>query len=635
MGDRTRRARLCAGVSIFVMASMCGAAGVAKAQSVSPDELRALKAQIDALQAKVKQLESNQQQSDANAQAAKRQASEAQAQAAAAKASASQASATAAKTQTQVANLPTKGTDQDDWYFRHKKGDPLTFETPGGEITAYGNFDVSFDAASKTVTGTFGSFANNNCGGPLGIGSGTGICQTSGNFGWMPDISTNLSYLGVRGFQRLGWQPTGLLGKAQPVESGSDWRFVYQFEAGFEISAAPSNRQSDNNLSNNVNGALFSRNTYIGLANPAIGAFKIGKSDAPYKTSTAAFNPFSGMWGDYQVVMGNTGGDNRVEFGTRVNHAIWYESPNIGGFQGNIMYAPGQNRSWISDNIAAGESDCTGGNDATSTANIPPNCVDGSFSDLISANISYTSGPFYITAAYEWHHAVNRQTDISGIFGVVNTFSCTSSGVCSVPLIPLVFPDRFSQALFNEDVADEDAAKIGAIYKFEPWGTTVGAIVEHMNRYVPSDLTFENERTRWGTWAFLSQQLTPIDSVHFGWAHAFRTPGDPGQHNDFTQTIITPNGVVGHFATNQNQADMVTAAYKHQFSKNLIWYTDIAATFNGPNAHYDLGAGGRGVTTDCHDATNTSSTSGGFLATPTCFTGTTLVGVSTGVQWRF
>jgi hypothetical protein len=197
--------------------------------------------------------------------------------------------------------------------------------------------------------------------------------------------------------------------------------------------------------------------------------------------------------------------------------------------------------------------------------------------------------------------------------------------------------------LFNQDEeADEWAAKIGALYKFESTGTTVGAIVEYMQRDVPADLAFQNERTRWGTWAFLSQQLTPVDSVHFGWAHAFRTPGDPGQHNDTTVLLNDPQCaaiVAGGgtctlpaYATNQNQADMVTAAYKHQFSKNLTWYTDIAATFNGPSAHYDLGAGGRGVTTDCHDA---SAATGGFFSTPACFTGTTLVGVSTGIQWRF
>jgi hypothetical protein len=67
-------------------------------------------------------------------------------------------------------------------------------------------------------------------------------------------------------------------------------------------------------------------------------------------------------------------------------------------------------------------------------------------------------------------------------------------------------------------------------------------------------------------------------------------------------------------------------------SPNLTWYVDVAATFNGPSAHYDLGAGGRAVTTDCHDAFGAD---GGFASTPHCYTGTTLVGASTGVQWRF
>ena len=607
MSDRTRRARLCAIACICLTASIFGAAGIAKAQSVSPDELRALKSQIDALQAKVKDLESKQQQSDANATAAKRQASQAQAQAAAAKASASQASATAAKTQTQVANLPVKATEQDDWFFRHKKGDALTFITPGGEITAYGQIDVSFDGASKSVHGWFSSPANmTSCG---------GNCIPTGNFGWMPDISTNLSYLGVRGFQKL---------------PNSDLRFVYQLEAGFDVSALPGNKQTNSNLSNQVNGALFSRNSYIGLAFPGLGAVKIGKEDTPYKSSTARFNPFSGEWGDYSVIMGNTGGDNRVEFGYRASHAIWYESPNMGGWQFNVLYAPGQNRSWISDNIASGESDCTGNNDPTSGGGgtvFPAFCTDGSFSDLVSANVSYTSGGFYATAAYEWHHATNRQGDIQQMFGI--TTATVGSNNCQI-----ISTTTLQSQLCMQDVADEDAAKIGALYHWASTGTTIGAIAEHMTRYVPGDLQFQNERTRWGSWVFLSQQLTPVDSVHFGWAHAFRANGDPCQHNDCT--LVGPDGV-SPFATNHNQADMVTAAYKHQFSKNLTWYTDVAATFNGPSAHFDLGAGGRAVTTDCHDTSEGpgGSASGGTFAAARCFTGTTLVGVSTGLQWKF
>jgi len=65
----------------------------------------------------------------------------------------------------------------------------------------------------------------------------------------------------------------------------------------------------------------------------------------------------------------------------------------------------------------------------------------------------------------------------------------------------------------------------------------------------------------------------------------------------------------------------------------LTWYTAVAATFNQQSAHFDLGAGGRGVTTDCHDANLPAV--GGFTSNPHCFTGTTIMGVSTGIQYRF
>jgi predicted porin len=498
-------------------------------------------------------------------------------------------------------------------FLEHKKGNPLTFYTPGGEITAYGNIDVSFDATTKSLS----NFDLNGATPPVG------------NFGWLPAISTNASYLGVRGFQRIDNFP---------------FNFVYQLELGFDVSATPGLRQTNSQISDNVNGALFNRNTYVGFASPEFGALKIGKTTAPYENSTGGFNPFAGQIGDMRVVMGNTGGDNRVEFATRLEHSIWYESPTIGGFQFNALFSPGQNRSQISDNIAAGSTDCTGGNDPTSGGLFPNGCNDGAFSNAVSTNLSYTNGPFYATVAYERHFKVNRQSDVSGIYGVpgssipsITTSQLTGCAPGGTVAGVACFANATQLAAFNADVGDEDAFKIGALYTFAT-KTTVGGIFEMMHRYVNPLISFQNERQRNGTWLFATQELTPVDSVSFGWAHAFKAVGDPGQHNSVASaTVVVPglfdaNGNPVAAASNDNSADMFSANYKHKFGTNLTWYTAVAATVNGPNAHYDLGAGGRGVTTDCHDAFGAG---GGLVSQPHCYVGPVLAGFSTGIQWRF
>ena len=440
-------------------------------------------------------------------------------------------------------------------YFQKVPGSSLTFRTPNGQITAYGNLDVSIDVTTKGI---------GNLGGPGD--------RPIGNVGWMPALSTNLSYFGVRGFQKLGDQP---------------YRFVYQLETQIDITASSGISESNSNLSNVVKGGLTSRNSFIGLESEALGAFKVGKTDAPYKNSTAMMNPFSGMLGDYAVIMGNSGGDNRVEFGTRLDHSIWWESPVMAGFKLAALYSPGQNRASNSDNIAAGESDCTGGNSPISGAFTT--CADGSFSDAISASLTFTHGPLLVTAAYERHQKVNRSSDVA---------------------------DPVLAAL---DVAPEDAAKIGVQYTL-PTRTTVSGIFESMHRYVDPSLSFQNERQRNGTWLAITQELTPKDSLSFGWAHAFATPGDPGQHN-------TPGG-----PDPNNAANMFTAAYKHTIIPGLLVYVDWAATYNAPDAHFDLGAGGRGVTTDCHDA---HGSSGGLAADPHCWAGGHLMGVSMGMKYQF
>jgi hypothetical protein len=253
-------------------------------------------------------------------------------------------------------------------------------------------------------------------------------------------------------------------------------------------------------------------------------------------------------------------------------------------------------------------------------------CSDGAFSNAVSTNLSYTNGPLYMTAAYEFHQNVNRSSDLAGAYSLPFIGPPPATQDCSA-FASLGSVAGVAQQQCIEDTANEDAMKLGIMYTF-PTKTTVGVIGERLHRYVPADLDFQNERSRYGTWLVVSQELSPMDSLHFGWAHAFRSVGNPGQHND--STLTTANGA--SYGPTENQSDMLTAAWKHKYSENLIWYTNVAATFNGPDAHYDLGAGGRGVTTDCHDATGSG---GGLSSTPQCWTGTTIVGVSTGLQWKF
>ena len=445
-------------------------------------------------------------------------------------------------------------------FLERKAGDGVTFLTRGGEIRLYGNLDLSLDSATKGISGMVAADGS----------------KPAGNGGWLADVSSNSSYVGVRGSQSLGSYPA---------------RFVYQLETQLDVSATSGTTLTNSNQSNSVKGALTSRNSFIGLASPSWGAFKIGKTDAPYKTSTNPMNPFSGMWGDYSAIMGNSGGDNRVEFGTRLDHAIWYESPRLGGFSFNALVAPGQNRAFDNSNLASGEGDCAGGN-VPGSGGGPQACNDGAYGTAYSVSAGWRGRGLYVTGAYELHKKVNRTGDLP-------TFDPT-------------------------DVADESAAKIGAQYRFAPTGTTVSAIWERLRRNVPAALAFQNERSRNGTWLAFSQALGAHDSLHFGWAHAGKTPGDPGTHN-------TSGG-----ANPDNSANMFTLAWKHLIDKNFSYYVDYATTRNHADAHYDLGAGGRGVTTDCHDASNPDTT--GFDPNgnaPKCWAGGRLQGVSVGLKYVF
>jgi predicted porin len=427
------------------------------------------------------------------------------------------------------------------------QGTPVTAAT---SVQLYGHLDLSVDAATKGIAGRT-----------------AGGVPADGRLGWQPDISSNLSYLGLRGSRDIA---PGL-------------RAVFQIETQIDVSATPGASQSNFSSDNGVKGALASRNSYLGIAGEW-GAFKLGKTDAPYKLSTARMDPFSATVGDYNSIMGNTGGDNRAEFDTRLPHAMWYESPNWSGFRVNALYAPGQNRSRTNLNNASGEPDCTGGNNQ--------DCNDGSYDNAYSLAGIYESGRLYVIGAYEKHKNVNRTTDELANGGLSPNGSI--------------------------GIADEQAWKVGVQYSL-PTDTTLNLIFERMTRRAP-DPNF-NERQRNGFWVAVTQKITSSDDLNLGWAHAGKTPGDVGTNRSDGTTAAGPV---------DNAANMLSLGYKHHFDKQANWYAVYARQMNHNGAHYDLGASGHGITTDCHDATPAVSAGGGR-----CFAGSTLQALSIGMQYNF
>src|SRR5882724_9690924 len=330
----------------------------------------------------------------------------------------------------------------------------------------YGTLDVSVDDVTKGMDG-FVAYpyslvdpANPNSGYVRGPAKGGGAGPV-GKVGYEVGLSTNKSVLGYRGNHKI---------------PGSDVDFIYQLEVQPQITNAPGLSGGYTAQSNVTKGSLGYGDSFVGIAGNSWGKLKFGTSYSPYKKSTDRMNPFSGMLGDYSVVMGNSGGDNRVEFGTRIDHSIWYESPKVGNlFSFDVMFSPGQNRTPDSLAQSSGSPDCNGGN-TPGSGNLPIACDDGGYDNAFSVDLKFETGPIYVTAAYEIHKAVNRNSDGIGsnnpyygyLFGLGDGVS-PQLNWGAFDAFAAEYPQAapFGSPEYTRDIADESAFKVGAQFKFD------------------------------------------------------------------------------------------------------------------------------------------------------------------------
>ena len=435
------------------------------------------------------------------------------------------------------------------------KAGPLTPLIDNTTVTLYGSIDLSGDVFNPSV-----------------FDQGT-------KFG----VASNISSFGIRVRHNLA--PYGWEGMA----------VVAQLESQVDIASAPTERA-----------ALGTRDSFLGLESPW-GSIKAGKSDTPYKKSTAAMDPFTRTLGDYNSIMGNTGGDNRAEFDWRMNHAIWYESPIYSGFQFSALVSPGQNYAQDNSNYSYGDAfQCNGASSRGSGSSFPGTggavsgniggngCTDGSYGNAYSAALTYKNGPFNAIAAYELHEHVNRHGD-DGLQPVL-------PGQAPVPGSgPITLAD--GTQVFT-GVHNEWAAKVGGGYRFNDGlgDVQLNAFYEWIRREVtPMEQPF-NERSRDGVFASATQFIGKQWALSASYAHAFRTPGNPAM-------LSFNNAAVATAATLQanlydDSASQYAVGARYYFNDWASWYVVGSYLTQGLGAHYCLGASGHGYQVCGRDANN-------------------------------
>jgi predicted porin len=434
------------------------------------------------------------------------------------------------------------------------KAGPLGPLIDNTTVTLYGSIDVSGDIFNPSV-----------------FDQGTKL-----------GISSNISSFGIRVRHNLA--PYGWDGMA----------VVAQLESQVDIAAAPTERAS-----------FGTRDSFLGVETPW-GAIKAGKSDTPYKKATAAMDPFTRTLGDYNSIMGNTGGDNRAEFDWRMNHAVWYESPIFNGFQVSALFSPGQNYAQDNSDYSYGDYfQCNGASTRGSGSNFPGTggaapgniggngCTDGSYGNAYSAALTYKNGPFTAMAAYELHEQVNRHGD-DGLQPVL-------PGQAPVPGSgPIILAD--GTQVFT-GVHNEWAAKIGGGYRFKDGigDLQLNAYYEWIRREVtPMEQPF-NERSRDGVFASATQSIGKW-ALSASYAHAFRTPGNPAMLSFNNPLIATAATLQGNLF--DDSASQYAVGARYYFNDWASWYVVGSYLTQGPGAHYCLGASGHGYQVCSRDANN-------------------------------
>lgn len=174
-------------------------------------------------------------------------------------------------------------------------------------------------ATLAAATGSVYAQTNVNIFGMLDTGL---VRETGGAAGNVTKMSS-----GVQLGSRLGFRGTEDLGGGTSA--------LFWIESGFDVSTGASQQ----------GGLLFGRQIFVGLKNTSFGQVTLGRQYSAVNNAVAGIDPFGGglAGAAFNLMSGGskgvaTGGSG----GARMNNALKYSAPNMGGFTGELTYALGE-----------------------------------------------------------------------------------------------------------------------------------------------------------------------------------------------------------------------------------------------------------------------------------------------------
>jgi predicted porin len=125
---------------------------------------------------------------------------------------------------------------------------------------------------------------------------------------------------GIWGGERFGFKGS--------EDLGGGTKAIFQLEEGFNADTGAQSKS----------GLMFSRASWVGIANNTYGSFTAGRQYTPYYNMLAQYGPTPWLTGAFGAHPGDL---DALDTDYRVNNALLYTSPSFGGLKFSGMYALG------------------------------------------------------------------------------------------------------------------------------------------------------------------------------------------------------------------------------------------------------------------------------------------------------